>query len=934
MESEFRPRRRRRGLVIVAIIVVLIALASTSRFYTDLLWFREVGLTSVLWKSLATQFGVGIAIGLLTAAFVWLNLALTARLAPTYRTPRTGPVNELDRYRDAITPFLRWVRLGVAAFIALTAGASAGTAWRTFLLWQNRVSFGETDPQFGKDIGFYVFELPFLDQTLDWIWFAIAAALFFSVIGHFFHGSIQPVFGLRGVAPGAMAHLSVLLGLLALTKAAQYWLGQYQLNFSPRGVVTGASYTDVHAQLPALKLLAIISIISALLFLVNIRFRLLLLPMAAVGIWILTAFLAGGVWPWAVQRFSVDPQELIRERPFIARNLEATRAAFDLADVEEQEFPATTTLSADEVRANTTLLQNVRLWDPGVLQLAYQQLQALRPYYNFEDVDIDRYDVNGTTRQVLLSARELSLDDLPENSRTWSNEHLQFTHGFGLVASLANSRTSAGQPSFLVKDVPGTSVAGAESLDAEQPRLYFGEGFEPEEYSVVNSRQAELDFETQTEVERSSYDGEGGIPVGGLFRRLTFAIREGDPNLVLSSLITDRSRILIYRDVRDRVRRAAPFLSLDHDPYPAVIDGRVVWILDAYTSTRHYPYSERFDASAILDHPEEGVLAGAVNYIRNSVKVVVDAHDGTMDFYIVDPDDPLIQTWQKAFPDLFTAGEPSDALREHFRYPEDLFEMQSEVFLTYHMEDPDDFYSKTDTWGIPINPIADEGATFQRSPFVVPTYLLVQLPGETEADFVLTRPFTPRARNNMIAFMVARSDPEDYGEMLTLEFPRSIQVPGPIQVDNAINQDVEISQTLTLLRQGGSNVDFGSLVILPIEESILYVQPLFVTAETVGIPELKRVVVALGEEVAMEETFEEALATLFGLAEPAPEEPSEPPPDGEPEEPGDLRALIEQAADLYDRAQAALADGDFETYGRLIERLGRVLAEAERAAGR
>lgn len=935
MEPEFRPRRRRRGLVIVAIIVVLIALASTSRFYTDLLWFREVGLTSVLWKSLATQFGVGIAIGLLTAAFVWLNLALTARLAPTYRTPRTGPVNELDRYRDAITPFLRWVRLGVAAFIALTAGASAGTAWRTFLLWQNRVSFGETDPQFGKDIGFYVFELPFLDQTLDWIWFAIAAALFFSVIGHFFHGSIQPVFGLRGVAPGAMAHLSVLLGLLALTKAGQYWLGQYQLNFSPRGVVTGASYTDVHAQLPALKLLAIISIISALLFLVNIRFRSLLLPMAAVGIWILTAFLAGGVWPWAVQRFSVDPQELIRERPFIARNLEATNAAFDLADVEEQEFPATTTLSADEVRANTTLLQNVRLWDPGVLQLAYQQLQALRPYYNFEDVDIDRYDVNGTTRQVLLSARELSLDDLPENSRTWSNEHLQFTHGFGLVASLANSRTSAGQPSFLVKDVPGTSVAGAESLDAEQPRLYFGEGFEPEEYSVVNSRQAELDFETQTEVERSSYDGEGGIPVGGLFRRLTFAIREGDPNLVLSSLITDRSRILIYRDVRDRVRRAAPFLSLDHDPYPAVIDGRVVWILDAYTSTRHYPYSERFDASAILDHPEEGVLAGAVNYIRNSVKVVVDAHDGTMDFYIVDPDDPLIQTWQNAFPDLFTAGEPSDDLREHFRYPEDLFEMQSEVFLTYHMDDPDDFYSKTDTWGIPINPIADEGATFQRSPFVVPTYLLVQLPGETEPDFVLTRPFTPRARNNMIAFMVARSDPEDYGEMLTLEFPRSIQVPGPIQVDNAINQDVEISQTLTLLRQGGSNVDFGSLVILPIEESILYVQPLFVTAETVGIPELKRVVVALGEEVAMEETFEEALATLFGLdEEPPPDEPSEPPPDGEPEEPGDLRALIEQAADLYDRAQAALADGDFETYGRLIERLGRVLADAERAAGR
>ncbi|HEV3472422.1 MAG TPA: UPF0182 family protein [Actinomycetota bacterium] len=934
MDAEFRPRRR-RGLIIVAIVVLLIVLASTSRFYTDLLWFQELGLTSVLWTSLATQFGVGIAVGLLTGAFVWLNLWLTARLAPAYRTVRTGPANDLDRYRDALTPFLRWIRLAVAAFIALTAGGSAGTAWRTFLLWSNRVPFGETDPQFGKDIGFYVFELPFLEQLTDWVWFAIAAALFFSVIGHFFHGSIQPVFGLRGITSGALAHLSVLLGLLALAKSAQYWLGQYSLNFSPRGVVTGASYTDVHAQLPALKLLAIISIISAVLFLVNIRFRSILLPMGAVGIWILTAFLAGGVWPWAVQRFSVDPQELIRERPFIARNIEATRAAFGLDEVEEQEFPATTDLGADDIRASEPLLQNVRLWDPGVLQLAYQQLQALRPYYNFEDVDIDRYEIDGTTRQVLLSARELSLDDLPENSRTWSNEHLQFTHGFGLVASLANSRTSAGQPSFLVKDVPGTVVSGAESLDAEQPRLYFGETFEPEEYAVVNSRQAELDFETQTEVQRSSYEGKGGIPVGGLFRRIMFAIREGDPNLVLSSLITDESRILIYRDVRDRVRRAAPFLALDHDPYPAVVGGRVVWILDAYTSTRHYPYSERFDADEVLAHPEEGVLGGTVSYVRNSVKVVVDALDGTMDLYIVDPEDPLIQTWERAFPDLFRAGEPSDELREHFRYPEDLFELQSEVFLTYHMEDPDDFYSKTDTWDIPINPISQEGAFFQRSPTVVPTYLLVQLPGETESDFVLTRPFTPRARNNMIAFMVARSDPEDYGELLTLEFPRSIQVPGPIQVDNAINQDVEISQTLTLLRSGGSRVDFGSLVILPIEDSILYVQPLFVTAETVGIPELKRVVLALGEEVAMEETFEEALATLFDLdAEPVPD-PTEPtPPDAEPGPPTDLNALIERAAELYERAQAALSDGDFESYGRLIERLGRVLAEAQRLSGR
>lgn len=948
---EFGGRRPRRALVIVAVVVVVFALLSSARFYTDVLWFRELGIASVLWTSLATQFGLGAAVGLITGAFVWLNLRIAAAAAPAYRAPRGDrPLSDIDRYREAALPYVRWLRLGAAAFIALSAGVAAGRAWTTFLLWANRVQFGEVDPQFNKDIAFYVFELPFISQVLDWIWFALMAALFFSAIAHFLHGSIQPVFGLRGVASGAMAHLSVLLGLLALTKAAQYWFGQYELNFSPRGVVTGASYTDVHAQLPALKLLALISIVSAVVFLVNIRYRSIVLVGGAVAIWILTAFLAGGVWPWAVQRFSVDPQELVRERPFIARNLEATTSAFGLAGVEEQEFPAVSTLAEDQLQENEVLLANVRLWDPQILQLAYEQLQAIRTYYQFEDVDIDRYEVDGTLRQVLLSARELSLDDLPQNSRTWSNEHLQFTHGFGLVASLANSRTSAGQPTFLVKDVPGTSVAGAESLEPEEPRLYYGEGFEPEEYSVVNSRQEELDFETESgDVERSSYEGTGGIPLGGFFRRFMFAIREGDPNLVLSSLITDESRILIYRDVRDRLRRAAPFLALDHDPYPAVVDGRIVWILDGYTHTSFYPYSERFSVDQILGRAESGVLSGTLNYVRNSVKVVVDAYDGTMDIYIVDEEDPLIQTWAKAFPDLFRAGEPSDDLRAHFRYPEDLFQVQSEVFLTYHMEDPDDFYAKTDTWAVARNPEV-EGGRFDRPPAVAPTYLLVELPGETGSEFVLTRPFTPRARNNMIALMVARSDPDNYGDVFTLEFPRSRQVPGPVQIDNAINQDVAISRTLTLLRQGGSRVDFGSLVVLPIEESILYVQPIFVTAQdetsgttdpTVtgsGIPEIKRVALALGEEVVMEETFEEALAGLLGIdtAPPVAEEP----PDGEEEPPaveeppaGDLTELIALAGDLYERAQEALSRGDFETYGRLIERLGRVIAQAQRLSG-
>ena len=933
--SDRERRVPRRRIFVAAFFVLLLASGAIARFYTDVLWFQEVGFSSVMWTTLGTQFGLGAALGLIGAIVAWANLRLAQSVAPPYRRMEgVGRIDPLDRYREAFGPFVGWIRIGVALFIGFSLGVSASAGWQEFLLWRNRVSFGQVDPQFGRDIGFYVFELPFLSNVIGLLWFIVMASLVISIGAHLFHGSIRPEAGLRGVSSGAMAHISVLLGLLALFKAAQYWLGQYELNFSERGVVTGASYTDVNAQLPALKLLAIISIVSAILFLVNIWVRRLSLPIAAVGIWFLTAVLAGGVWPFAVQKFSVDPQELVRERVYIERNIAATRDAFNLDSIDEQSFAASTDLTAEEISNNSALFENIRLWDPDILKLGYAQLQALRTYYQFQDVDIDRYEIGGQTRQVLLSARELSLTDLPENSRTWSNEHLQFTHGFGLVASLANSRTSAGQPSFLVKDVPGTVSPGAESLSTKQPRLYFGEVFDPTDYSIVNSAQDELDYASEDAVERSNYSGSGGVDIGGPLRRLAFAIREGDPNLVLSSLIEGDSRILIYRNVRDRIRRAAPFLSLDHDPYPAVVDGRVVWIMDAYTSTASYPYSQRFNPEAIIASPESGLLRGDINYVRNSVKVVVDAFEGTMDFYVVDDEDPLIKAWQNVFPDLFTAGEPSEDLRAHFRYPEDLFELQSEVYLTYHMTEPDDFYAKEDVWDIPINPSIG-GSTVTRSEFVEPTYLLITLPGETEPEFVLSRPFSPRERNNMVALMVARSDPANYGEFLTLDFPSGKQVPGPIQVDNAINQDVEISQTLTLLRQGGSTVDFGSLVILPVEDSILYVQPLFVTAESVGIPELKRVVLALGEDVVMEETFEEALASLFGVGTEPPETPDPEPTggDGEPEpEPSStLEQLIAEAGRVYQQAQEALSDGDFEAYGRLIERLGRIIAEAERS---
>lgn len=921
-------RSRRRAILVVAVVVFLLAASSIARFYTDVLWFQEVGFEAVLWKSIGTQALVGVVVALAVAAVVWANLLVAGRAAPVYGGFVVGGrtiVDPMERYRDALTPYVRWLRVGVAAGLGVLAGIGASAAWRTVLLWVNRVPFGERDPEFGRDAAFYVFELPFYRAVLDLTWFALIASLLVTLLAHAFHGSLRPQIGLRGVTPGALAHVSVLLGLMALVKAVQYYLGTFGLVFSERGVVTGASYTDVNAHLPALRLLTIISLVSAVLFIVNIRVRRLSLPLAAVGIWVLTSFLAGFVWPTAIQRFSVEPQELQRERDFIARNIASTRAGFGLSDVAATAFAATNDISAEGVEANANILANVRVWDPETLGIAYEQLQALRLYYKFPDVDIDRYEIDGEMRQVLLSPRELSLDDLPPGSRGWQNQHLQYTHGYGIVASLANSIGPAGQPDFLVSDVPGTVEEGAEDLALEQPRIYFGEAFEPAEYSIVNSAQAEVDYPAD-EVVRYNYEGQGGIELSSIFRKIAFAIRESDPNMVLSDLIEPDSRILFYRNVRDRVMRAAPFLAFDSDPYAAVVDGRIVWIMDGYTSTSWYPYSQRFDGGAAVVNPEEaGTLRGSVNYVRNSVKVVVDAADGTMDFYVVDEEDALIQAWRNAFPSLFTDEEPSDDLRAHFRYPEDLFNLQTEVYRTYHMQSPDDFFAKEDAWDLPANR---------------PTYLLTQLPGETEEEFVLTRPATPRGKRNMISLMVARSDPDAYGELVSLSFPPQNPPNGPGQVESLISQDEEVSQAETLLGQEGSDTFFGSLIVLPIEDSILYVRPFFVTAEGVGIPELKRVAVVLGDEVVFEDTFDEALAELFDLEVPAdgegdgePEEPAEPGEPREPREPGpdappELARIVEEAGRVYEAAQAALAAGDFEEYGRLIERLGRLLDRA------
>jgi uncharacterized membrane protein (UPF0182 family) len=930
MATPLRRPRSRVPIVIGAVVVLLLILVNFAGFYTDLLWFNEVGFSSVLWTTIRQQLVTGVVVGLFIAALVYVNLWIARRMAPVYAyfasDSREG-LDPLDRYRDALGPYLRWIQIGLAGLIGLLAGFTASSQWQTFALYLNRVPFGERDPQFDRDVGFYVFELPFFKIVLGWLWFGLVAALIVALVAHYFYGSIRPQGGLQGLSSGVMAHLSVLLGLLALVKAAQYWLGTFELNFSERGVVTGASYTDVNAQLPALQLLAVVSIISAILFLANIRFRRISLPVAAVGIWILTAVLAGGVWPWWVQRFSVDPQEAQREAPYIQRNIASTRLGFGLADVESVPFPAADNLTTEGVQANQSLLSNVRVWDPDALQRAYSQLQAITPFYAFPDVDIDRYEVDGEMRQVLLAPRELSVEDLNETSRTWTNTHLRYTHGYGLVASLANEATEAGQPEFLVRDLPGTVTADSPELELEQPGVYYGETFDSSEYSIVNSAQSELDYQGESdEIVSSNYAGQGGVDVGNYLTRLAFAVRERDPNILLSQAIRPESRIMIYKDVRDRVSRAAPFLKLDNDPYVAAVDGRLKWILDGFTTSQWYPYSERFDLGSIVP-PESAALTGTANYVRNSVKVVVDAYDGTMDFYIIDDEDPIIEAWSNTFPELFTEEQPPEGITSHFRYPEDLLRIQSEVYLTYHISDPINFYGKSDEWAVArISTSTDET--------VDPTYLLISLPGETEQEFVLSRPFTPRARNNMNALLIARSDPGHYGELLTIDFPSQVQVDGPAQVNNLINQDAAISSRISLLDQRGSNVLFGSLVVLPIEDSVMYIQPLLLEAGSElggeGIPEIDRVVVVYGERVESGIDLEDALGNLFGLAEqaPPPEEGTTGGGGGAPPT-GELGSVVDQAAQVYEDAQQALRDGDFQRYGELIEQLGSLIEQAE-----
>jgi uncharacterized membrane protein (UPF0182 family) len=947
------PRARRGGrgarasLVVVAVVLFfgLTSLRGLAGVYTDFLWFDELDLTSVWRGTLVAKF---VLAGLFTAVFfvlLWVNLVIAERLAPRFRP--LGADDELvQRYRDTVGPHVGKVRAVVAALFALLMGVNTASQWHNWLLFRNSVDFGIEDPQFHRDVSFYVFKLPFLSFVVDWAFFAVLITALVTVVAHYLNGGIRVQGPPPRVTPQVKVHVSLLLGLLALLRAGDYWLQRFELNFSTRGAVHGATYTDVNAQLPALHLLIFISLAAFVLLVLNIRRQGWVLPVIAVGLWLFVSLVVGTIYPAFIQRFRVEPAEVEREAKYIGRNIEATRHAMNLDNVEERDFAYAETLTSEGLASHSETVRNVRLWDPTYVRRAYQRQQEIRQYYQFNDVDVDRYTVDGRVTQTIVSARELNVGDLPRNS--WVNRHLEYTHGYGAVVSPANAVTADGNPEFLVKDVPPTGAP-----EITEPQIYYGEALSG--FSVVRTRQDEIDYQQPDgTTKRTRYDGRGGVPLSSFLRRAAFALRFGDRNLLFSGLVNDQSRVVFIRDIRQRAEQAAPFLRYDSDPYPVVHKGRIVWVQDAYTTTTRYPNAQRADNDQL---PPESGLRTSFNYVRNSVKVVTDAKDGTMTFYVVDERDPIAAAYRKAFPKLFTSGSRMDPeLRAHMRYPEDVFRVQTNMYGRYHITDPEEFYGGTDAWNVSQDPGSGRPESPQQSVQVLdrqgrvvstrakrmdPTYLLLRLPGDERESFLILRPFVASSQQdkqqNMTAFMTAKSDPDEYGKLQVFEMPRGQQIDGPSLIDARIKANDEISKEISLLNQQGSEVLQGNVLVLPLDTSVLYVRPLYVQSSSNPVPELRRVVVVYGRRAEMGATLQEALTKVFGAAPPTLEQgttggPTAPSGDGGTPLSPAVRGFLDQAQAAYDAAQAALTKGDLAEYQRQVNQMADFLRRAREAA--
>ncbi len=926
--------RNRTPLAITAgILVALGALfTSLSGFYIDWLWFKSVDFTSVWSKVLTTKVELFLVTGLISSIIISLNIYLAYKRRPFY-VPTSIELNSVERIRSQIEPILRWVFLGLFLAITYFAGTSGTLYWREWLLFKNSTSFGVTDAQFGLDISFFAFKLPLYQALISWAISALVLAALATVFVHYMYGGIRTQGEGDRTTVAARVQLSILFGLIVLVKAVAYWFDRYALALKENRLITGATYTDVNATLPAKAILTGIAVVCALLFFANIVRKSWLLPAAGTALMVVSSVLIAGIYPGAVQQFQVKPSESSKEAPYIQRNIDATRAAYGLTDVDVQEYNALVSPNAGQLAGDAATISNIRLMDPAVLSATFRQLQQIKPYYGFtETLDIDRYTVNGVTRDAVVAVRELNIEGNP--SRNWINDHLVYTHGFGFVAAYGNTVDADGKPNFIVGDLPPTK-----GLGEFEPRIYFGEN--SPEYSIIGgsktSEPIEFDYPDDSSAsgqKNVTYTGTGGVPVGGILNKLLFAIKYGEQRILLSSLINKDSKILFDRNPRDRVAKVAPWLTLDGDPYPAIVDGKITWIIDGYTTSSGYPYAEGTSlASATQDaltSNSNSITAQGnerVNYIRNSVKATVDAYNGTVTLYQWDEKDPVLKSWMKAFPNTVKAKSAiSEDLMSHIRYPEDLFRVQRDILSSYHVKDAASFYGGQDFWRVPSDPSTFGGNAGVQPPY----YLTLKLPNQKEPAFSLTTPFVPRGvRENLTAFAVVNSKPgPDFGKMTVLQLPRSTAISGPSQIASNFEAKPEVANTLSLLRQGGSDVVLGNLLTLPVGGGLLYVQPVYVraTSNSAAYPLLQKVLVSFGDQIGFDSSLKGALDQVFGGNSGTSATSSVTP--NATDSTSNLASALASAKQAMSDAQAALAKGDWVAYGRAQDRLKSAIAAA------
>jgi hypothetical protein len=908
------------GFLIAAIVlgIFLILLGLAGDFLVDWMWFSAIGYLQIFWMTIGAKAGVFIVVFMATAVIVWVNAWLALALIRRRGIPAgfdwklaatATPSDPLEFMRNR----LPWpiTIAGSAGIVALLVASVEVGKWSVFLQFLYQVPYGANDPLYDKDIGFYLFSLPAYIALKNWALLALFMSALFAGLIYWVHGDIEYQVQRRSISPTAIVHGSVLLGLFFAVKAWSYALDRYLLLYGDNGVVVGASYTDIHVELPVLWLLIGFSTVAAFAACANLWVRTYRLPAAAMVLIFGGALFLSGVVPGLFQRLFVKPSELELERPYIERNIKLTREAYNLDRIAAKPYPAEQNLTFKTLEANKATIENIRLWDWQPLSDTYAQLQEIRTYYKLHDLNVDRYWLGGAYQSVMLSARQLRSSLLPPNAQTWVNLHVLFTHGNGAVMSPVTQKSGEGLPLFYLRDIPPVADGGPE---IREPRIYYGQ--EKGDYIIVKATTPEFDYPKGKDNVYANYDGSGGIPLGGVLRRIIFAHHFSDMNLVLSSYISDDSRIMIRRNIQERVRTIAPFLSLDHDPYLVISEGRMFWIQDAYTTSEYFPYAQTA--------PELNL-----NYIRNSVKAVIDAYNGTVDFYLMDPADPIAATYRRIFPELLKpfAAMPPD-LQKHIRYPEDLFLIQARLYQTYHMEAADVLYNREDLWQFPRQPVGDGGTTP-----MVPYYIIMRLPGETQAEFFIMIPMVPSRRDNMIAWLAARCDAPDYGKLIVYQFPKEKLVYGPFQIEARIHQNTEISQQISLWNKMGSRVIRGNLLVIPIENSILYISPLYLRAEQGHLPELKRVIAAYGEHVVMKETLAEALSALFMESNAAPATQGAATTEIPRAGPADNRA--QEALDRYRQAMERLRAGDWAGFGKQMDAMRGLLEDMSRqAAGR